>query len=257
MRAEAFAAALRDPARPAPAGFGSTEGPRRFAVYRNNVAVSLADALEATYPAVAALVGRAFLRAAAREFARAAPPRSPVLIDWGGGFARFLAAFPPAASLPYLPDVARLEWAWTRAYNAADAAPADVSALSARPPEALAGARLALHPSLRLVRSRWSVVALWAETTGRAEGRSRAIDRPQTALVLRPDMAVSVDALAPGDDAFLWAIAEGATIGAAADAAAPHAGFDLGESFVRLFGAGAFTGFAAEGARPCTGRSAP
>ncbi len=262
MRAEpseaAFAAGLLDPHRPAPAGFGTVEAARRYGVYRNNVVVGLVDALEATYPAVAALVGRDFFRAAAREHVRAAPPRSPVLIDYGGGFPEFLAAFPPAGRLPWLADVARLEWARTRAYNAADAEPADLSLLATIPPEALPEARLALHPSVVLVRSRWSVATIWSETMRRAETRSADVARPETALVLRPADAVIVTAAPPGDDAFLEAVAAGATIADAAEAAAPHPGFDLSEAFARLFAAGLFaaglfTGIAA----PSPGSPAP
>lgn len=257
MQAEAreasFAAGLLDPARPAPPGFGSAGSGRGYAVHRNNVTVGLVDALEAAYPAVAALVGRDFFRAAAREHVRADPPRSPVLIDYGGGFARFLAAFPPAAGLPWLADVARLEWAWTRAFHAVDAAPADLALLASRAPEALAEARLALHPSARIVRSRWSVATIWAETRRGDAERTRDAARPETALVRRPGEAVIVSTLAPGDDAFLSVLAEGATVADAAEAAAPHAGFDLSDAFRRLFAAGVFAGFA----DPAAGSPAP
>ena len=245
MRADVFAAALRDPARAAPDGFGGVEAERRFAVYRNNVAASLVDALAATYPAVQALTGETFFRAAARAFALAAPPRSPVLIDWGGGFADFLAGFPPARGVPYLADVARLEWAWTRAYHAAEAAPAPLALLAERAPEALTQARLVPHPSLRLVASRFPIVSIWAETTGRAADLAPDMRRGETALVLRPDAAVNVAAIPPGDAAFLSALAAGAAVGAASEAAAQaHPGFDLAAVFLRLFQAGAFTGYA-------------
>jgi hypothetical protein len=240
-----FAAALLDPARAVPEGYAPA-APDRFRVYRNNVTVGLVDALAATYPAVQALVGETFFRAAAREAVRANPPRSPVLIDYGGFFPDFLAGFPPAASLPYLADVARLEWAWTRAYNAADAAPAPVSILGDVAPEALSGARLVAHPSLRLVASRYPVVTIWAETTGRIDRAKVDMRRAETALILRPALQVSVRAMAPGEAAFLVAILDGAPIGAAAEAATAAAPeFDLGAAFVSLFGAGAFTGLVA------------
>jgi hypothetical protein len=82
---------------------------RRFAVYRNNVMVSLIDALADSFPVTQALVGEEFFRAMAGVFARAHPPRSPVMAHYGDGFAGFIEDFQPAASLPYLADVARLE----------------------------------------------------------------------------------------------------------------------------------------------------
>jgi len=83
-------------------------------VYRNNVAVNLTEALKAVYPAMARLVGDEFFAHAAGHYLRHHPPASGNLHDFGAVFADFLAAFEPARGLDYLPDVARLEWAWHR-----------------------------------------------------------------------------------------------------------------------------------------------
>ncbi len=110
----AVAQALLDPALPCPTGLSTWNGSdpqTRFAVYRNNVMMSLIDALADTYPVVQRLVGEDFFRAMARVFAQAKPPRSAVMAYYGRDFAAFIDAFPPAASVPYLADVARLEMA--------------------------------------------------------------------------------------------------------------------------------------------------
>ena len=121
----AFAGALLDPAKAAPTALSSSEGrrqSRRFDVYRNNVTVSLVEALESAFPAVCRLVGAEFFKAAARVYVRQQPPRSPVMLFYGETFPEFLETFEPAAGVPYLGDVARLEWARLKAYHAADAA---------------------------------------------------------------------------------------------------------------------------------------
>ncbi len=127
-----FSAALLDPARPCPAGLvawnGSDPAPR-LAVYRNNVVASLIDALATTFPVVHQLVGTDFFRAMAAVFVRQAPPSSPVLARYGDGFAAFVRHFGPAAGLPYLADVACLEFARVRAYHAADATPVTTEAI--------------------------------------------------------------------------------------------------------------------------------
>lgn len=238
---DAFAAALLDPTRPAPE---AVRDPRRFAVWRNNVVVGLTEALEATYPAVKALVGEDFFRAAAREFLRAHPPRSPVLIWWGGALPDFLDAFRPAASVPYLGDVARLEWARLEAYHAADAAPLGLEALAGLAPERLAQTRLTPHPALRLVASRFPIVALWAETTGRAPRSALDLSRGQTALVARPFDAVETSAAEPGAAAFLRAVAEGRILGEAAQDAQAPGDFDLAAGLSGLFAAGCVAGVA-------------
>ena len=107
MWQDEFIAALRDPSRP-PA---ITEDTRRFAVYRNNVYVSLVDALVAGFPKVHELVGDTFFRAMARDYAAEHPPKTPVLAFYGEDFGAFISGFQPAEGVPYLGDIARLEFA--------------------------------------------------------------------------------------------------------------------------------------------------
>jgi hypothetical protein len=97
--------------------------PPAFAVYRNTVIKGCIDALQANYPVVAKLVGDEWFRAAAAVYVRGNPPRVSMLTEYGEGFARFLESFPPAAELPYLPAVARLDRFWTEAHVALDEPP--------------------------------------------------------------------------------------------------------------------------------------
>jgi len=150
---------------------GSDPG-RRFAVHRNNLIVSLADALADTYPVVQEMVGEEFFRAMAREFVSVQPPTSPVLAHYGAGFAEFIADFPPAAGLPYLPDLARLELMRVEVYHAADDTPA-----------------------LRVLHSRHAVASLWAAHQADDVDAALAQVDPavaESALVLRCGLDVLV-----------------------------------------------------------------
>ena len=92
----AFAAALGEPSAPPPAtthGRLGAPDARRFAVYRNNVAVGLIGALEARYPVSRRLAGDELFRAMARAFVRAHKPRSPVMIAYGEEFPEFVAEY--------------------------------------------------------------------------------------------------------------------------------------------------------------------
>src|SRR5258707_357764 len=96
---------------------------KRYNVYRNNVTVSLIDALAAVFPATQRITGVEFFRAMARFHVRASPPRSPLLFEYGHEFPDFIERYEYARPMPYLADTARIERAWLDAYHAADDLP--------------------------------------------------------------------------------------------------------------------------------------
>lgn len=212
-----FDAALRGgPLPPGLIARDMAEVERRFAVYRNNVAVSLSEALAARFPVIRRLVGEAFFTPLARLYAETDRPRSPVLAEWGEGFAGFLANFPPLAAYPYLADVARIEFARGRAFHAADVPPVDPTVFAAAHPERV---RLTLHPSVSIVRLDHPAVSIWARNQPGDEAMPLG-QGPQTALILR-DAAyqVPVQSIGAGDCALVQAILGGQTLSLAADAA--------------------------------------
>src|SRR5215831_17233992 len=92
-----FAAGLLDPLAQAPAGIAA---PERYDIHRNNVTVSLIDAIGAIYPAVERITGTEFFRTMAREHVRATPPDSPLLFEYGRGFPDFIDDYVHAQELP-------------------------------------------------------------------------------------------------------------------------------------------------------------
>lgn len=236
----AWTHALLDPSVPPPNGLiawnGSDVTPR-FAVYRNNVVVSLIDALADTYPVVAQLVGETFFRAMAREYVCAHPPSTPVLAHYGGDFAAFIEGFPPAAPVPYLADVARVEWAYLQALHAPDAPVLTAAALQAAlaDPERLPALRLHLHPSLHVLRLRHAAVSIWAAHHG--HGALETIDptRAECAVVVRTDLVVHVIPVEEAALAVLDDIAAGWPLGAVLERLTARAApLDLGPWLGRL-----------------------
>ncbi|MBL8349701.1 MAG: putative DNA-binding domain-containing protein [Burkholderiaceae bacterium] len=248
-----FAAALRGPAAPCPAGLRAWNGSDpalRFAVHRNNVVSGLIDALAEGFPVTQALVGSEFFRAMAAHFVRQHLPRSPVLAHYGEDLPDFIAGFEPARPLPYLADVARLERARVRAFHAADVPPLAAEAVGA----ALAridrvDALCALaHPSVSLLVSPYAVVSLWAAHQVDDPEALAAVDPgvAESALVLRDGLDVLVLRLAPGFARFFGALLGGvplaeANAAAAADAGGQGAAFDLTAALTLAARHGAFT----------------
>ena len=242
---QSFVEALTDPARPAPAETRGREGrpdARRFAVYRNNVAVGLIAALEMRYPVMRRLVGDDFFRGLARAFIAGNKPGSPVLIHYGAGFGDFIESFEPAREFPYLPDVARLESAWVESYHAAEAAPVALSDLAAIAPERLGEIAFTFHPAVRLLRLAHPAASIWAGHQGPGEPRAPERWAPEDALIARPVADVAVRILPPGGYDFAAALMAGASL---AEAAAPLAaeGIDPGPHLVGLIEAGALSDF--------------
>jgi hypothetical protein len=255
--AAAFAPALLDPACEVPAAITGPNGKaaaKRFNVYRNNVTVSLIDALAATYPAVQRLTGTDFFRAMARFHVRSTPPTSPLLFDYGHDFPAFIERYDHAQPLPWLADVARIERAWLDAYHAADAAPLSPAALAAVAPERLADLVFTAHPATRVVRSPFAAVTIFAANRGLEPagpiGAPIDASTQEDALITRPDIEVAVRRLPPGGAVFLTHLMSGHPLAEASAAALEDSpAFDLATNIAGLFEAGAFTSLTSGDAR--------
>jgi len=243
--AAGFTPGLLDPERAAPACIsgpnGKTAG-KRYNVYRNNVTVSLINALAAAFPATLRITGVDFFRAMARFHVRATPPTSALLFEYGRDFPDFIESYKYARSIPWLPDVARIERAWLDAYHAADAEPLAPEALASVPLERLADIVLMPHPATRIVRSRFPAVTIFAANRRDSPSGPMETAEPENGLVTRPALEVVVRRLPPGGAVFLSRLIAGETFGAAAEAEfAECPQFDLSANIAGMLEAGAFT----------------
>lgn len=227
-----FHDALLTGAQSAPDGLSDGQGRpagRRFDVYRNNVAVSLTEALEAAFPVTRKLVGEDFFRAMAGVFLRQHPPDSPLMMFYGTQMPEFLSQFAPAQSLPYLPDMAQLELAMRESYHAADSSPIAPEALSQIPEDALPQLRMGFAPSLRLIRSRYPLYDIWAANMANGPAPRAAA---QSVLITRPEFDPVPDPFGTDDAAVLDTLMAGAPLGQALRRAAP--GYDVSALLLRL-----------------------
>lgn len=241
-----FAEALLRPGNSVPDGIINPDGvpaTKRFDVYRNNVIVSLIDALASRFPVIQTLVGEAFFQAAAKEFVLHNPPESPVMLHYGTGFPNFLDSFLPAASVPYLGDVARLESARRSAYHASNALPLDPTHLEKVAPNQLETLTFKTHPSLFLIESDYAILSIW-----QANSQGTELDvptgTPQSVMVCRPELEVEVRELPKGAYAFLSTLHQGGTLGAASQTGLlSNPAFDLATTLTGALSAGVFTEF--------------
>ena len=171
---------------------------KRYNVYRNNVTVSLIEALAATFPATRRITGEDFFRAMARFHIRASPPTSPLLFEYGRDFPGFIERYDYARSMPWLADVARIERAWLDAYHAADVPPLSSQDLAAIPPERLGEIVLVPHPATCIVVSPYPAVSIFAAN------RSAGPVGPINAIGPETRLGDPVRARCHGSDAAAW-----------------------------------------------------
>ena len=244
-----FAAALRDRQRtPAMQRWLAGDADlveRRMAIYRANMVAAADKALSSAYPVIRQAVGDEFFHGLAREYQRATPSTSGDLTDFGSTFPDFLASFEHTRSMPWLPDLARLEWAAHRAYGSADAPDWDAAALAAVAPEQQAAIRFRWSPGLAVIESAYPIARVWTIHQGGYAGEfSVDWSLAETAVVARDGFAVTAAECAAGDAAFLAESLAGASLGEATAAAlAHHPDFNLGALLGRALAARLICGF--------------
>ncbi len=225
---------------------GTFTAARQFQVYRHNTFANLTDALAACYPVTQRLVGADFFAPLADSYIRHHPPRSGNLHEFGATLADFLETFAPAKSLVYLPDVARLEWAWQQAYHARDAMPLSPEALAAVAPEHYPELVFHLHPSARLLESAYPVSLIWQVNQPDFNGDPTVnLDHgAQRLLIVRRGLDVKIELLGNGEHALLRAFADAKTLAQANHAAfAAEPAFDLTRALQRHVVAGTLVEF--------------
>ena len=211
-------------------------GVRRLQVYRNNHVTALREALRAVYPVTERLVGEEFFAVAADAYVTANPSHSGNIQDYGGAFAVFLEAYAPAASLPYLGDVAALEWRRIQTAIAPPHTPMDLKALAEVPADMLTELHFHHQPAARAIDSRFPILSIWqfcqqADPEGELDiGRGA-----ERVLFSRREQDVEMRLLSAGEYAFLRVLCRGETFAAACHTALTvERSFDVEERFATL-----------------------
>lgn len=203
---------------------------RGIEVYRNNYRGNLHDALAGAYPVIRQLVGEEFFRLLAKCFIERHSSRSGNLHRYGSEMAEFLVHFENTQHLAYLPDMARLEWAYHQAYFADDAPPFDLTRLAGVAPESYAALIWRLHPSCALLTSAFSIMAIWqAHQDGTSAGFNIDLNSGGASLlVYRNGLSAEIVSIAPDSHHWLAQLHQGKTMGAATETTlSAHADFDL------------------------------
>lgn len=239
-----FSTLLLDPEKPCPEGLVSPNGKsdqKRFSVYRNNVVVGLSGALADIFPAILRLLGEEAFKKLTRIYVANEPPTSPLMFEYGHGFAKFLETFEPLQKYPYLADVARIERLWLDAYHVADENPLGPDVLAGFPPEQLGELVFKTHPATKLFSSQFASVSIFS--ANRQEQSMEGINPSigECCLITRPDTDVDVRQIPQSARVFYGVLVAGQTLGDAAnEAASIDETFDIAMAISTMIESGMF-----------------
>ncbi len=223
---------------------GGTLATKRFNVYRNNVALSLINILKDTFPVTGELVGPDFFHTMAHHFCAQNLPVSPVMYLYGADFPAFIKQYQPASTVPYLSDIAALEWARNEAYYSADGKPITIEGLGSYQEDEIPNLIFTLQPSLKLIQSSWPVVTIW-EAHQQADTKETLESLPsqeESALIVRPHLDVNLRAISASTACFISYLQKRTTFGGAIESAVQlDENFDIPANLAGLFSIGAVT----------------
>lgn len=243
----AFAPALLDPDLDIPAGLVGPTGkpaPKRFSVYRNNVVVSLMEAMGETYPSVKKLIGEENFATTSRIYISNHPPSSPMMQNYGDLFPQFLETFEPLQHAPFLIDVAKLEMSWIKAYHAGDEAPYDGALLAQIDPDELMETCFTPHPATHLISSNYNLLDMFSvrndDNTSLPDHSKN--DTMQAVLVTRPQLKVELSQLDHAQNGFFTALISQQSLGESVETALQiDENFDASKAITIMLSSGAFT----------------
>lgn len=196
----------------------STE--RRVNVYRNNSRASLRSTLAVVYPVIRKLVGSDFFAYLLDRYTKDYPSRSGNLQDFGRNLSEFLINCEPVSTIPYLVDVARLEWAYQEVSLAASLQPPDLESLKTLAPHSLPDLRFELGSACRLVTSPYPIFSIWKVNQDGYVGDNAVTleEGSQPVLIVRPKDEVELWRLREAESIFMDTLVSGKTLGAAVEA---------------------------------------
>jgi hypothetical protein len=161
----------------------------RLGIYGDGYRSRLIEALQSSFPVLAAALGETDFHTLATGYVDAHPSTFFSIRYFGDRMAQFLAADPHYSQAPILAELARWEWAMAAAFDAADAEPIASSAFAQLAPEQWAELRFQWSPSVQVVELEWNAPQLWKAVTDEAERPDPSLGgEPLSYLVWRRDL---------------------------------------------------------------------
>jgi len=190
-------------------------------VYQDSITGSRQKTMQSIYPVVAKLVGDDFFIAMIQPYIEKTRSFSPDLTEYGETFREFIADFKPADSLPYLADIAQLEWALHRLFHAKDSSTLDLKKLTARFNENGEDLIFLLGDRSTLISSSYPLREIWENNQKNASDQKKIILSDEKNIfyffVWRKKLELKIEELTRDEWGILTLIQSGLTLGEISD----------------------------------------
>ncbi|MFC3051214.1 HvfC/BufC N-terminal domain-containing protein [Kordiimonas pumila] len=172
---------------------------QRLQVYQNNYVYSLTENLTSIFPIVNTFVGEDFMGHVCWEFIKKYPPSRPALQSYGDRLPVFLKNFEPAQNVPYVADIALLEWS--------------VHTLQHKPPVSVDPNSKTLNPHIRVIKSKYPLMKLWLAGIGQLKPEAVSLQEgPQTVCIVLSNHEVRIVSLNRDEESIVSLLQGGGSI---------------------------------------------
>lgn len=224
----------------------SLSGTQRLQIYQQNIYAGLNKALTSLYPAIKKIVGEDFFNAATYHYIQQHPSTVINLNQFGENFSAFIAKLAPAQSLPYLSELAQLEWGYHQTSLAPDAEPLALTQLATIPQARYDQIKFHLHPASQLFSFSYPIFRIW-QLCQAAPDNKENIDLDaggEFILLIRRQLTIEFELLSAAEFALLSAFVAGKTFVVACDAALEiDAQFDVANALQQSILRGLIVGY--------------
>lgn len=189
---------------------GSIPADERMSIYRNSVYGCLINgALKKTFPATLNLLGEAFFSKMAEHYVDTHASENADIAVFGKGLPAFLQTFEPVQYIPYIAEVAKLEWLCHEAFVAADKAIFDIDAFGQLSASDRTKVVFYLAPDVKLIESDFPIDKIWQYGIKNDDSQAppKLASGPFYCMVHRRDYRVVVEPLSKNEFVFLKEIA--------------------------------------------------
>lgn len=190
-------------------GSAALSAEQGLAIYHNAYRARLLEALRGDYPAVHGWLGDEEFDALALAYLNAHPSQHFSLRWLGAKLAAFIDGYLIPAQAAPLSELARLEWAFTLAFDAPEGQPLSLAQMAELPAEDWPALQVRLLPSVQWLACRHNSLAIWRASKEQSDfPGSQSLAEVETCVVWRDQLITRYRSLAADEATALRGMTE-------------------------------------------------